>query len=97
GYAISGGILARFDSGYQGALNFHKNSEIPKNKSKKLSLTKEEKADNHRISTQRVLIENINAKLKVFKIFANKYRNRRKRFNIRFILISALINLEVDF
>jgi hypothetical protein len=41
GYAISGGILARFDSGYQGALNFHKNSEIPKNKSKKLPLTLE--------------------------------------------------------
>jgi predicted nucleic acid-binding Zn ribbon protein len=36
-------------------------------------------------------------KKEMFMIFANKYRSRKKRFNIRFTLISALINLEVDF
>jgi hypothetical protein len=95
GYAILNDIFAYFDSGYQGVLSFHKNSEIPKKKSKKHPLTKEEKANNCRISRQGVLIEHVNAKLKVFKILANKYRNRRKRFGIRFNLISALLNWEI--
>jgi hypothetical protein len=95
GCAILSNIFACFDSDYQEVLNFHKNSDIPKKKSKKHPLNKEEKANNRRISRQRVLIENMNAKLKVFKILANKYRNRRKRFGIRFNLISALLNWEM--
>jgi hypothetical protein len=39
--------------------------------------------ENGGISRERILIENINAKIKVFKITANKYRNRRKRFKRR--------------
>ncbi|MDR1627778.1 MAG: IS5/IS1182 family transposase, partial [Oscillospiraceae bacterium] len=42
----------------------------------------------------RVLIENVNAKIKVFKIMANKYRNRRKRHNLRTNLICGIINFE---
>ncbi|MDR0606672.1 MAG: hypothetical protein LBG80_20565 [Bacteroidales bacterium] len=59
GYAILGNILAQV-SGYQGVLNFYKNSEISKKKSKKLPLTKKEKANNRRVFKQRVLIANIN-------------------------------------
>jgi hypothetical protein len=47
---------------------------------------------NRRIARERILIENINAKVKVFKIFANKYRNRRKRFSLRMSLICAIVN-----
>jgi len=36
-------------------------------------------------------IEHINAKIKAFKIVARKYRNRRKRFGLRFNFICALI------
>jgi transposase len=57
-------------------------------------LTSDEKAGNRRISRERILIENINAKIKVFKIVSSKYRNRRKRFGLRMALICSIINLE---
>ena len=50
GYAIAEWIKLMGDSGFQGIQDFHKNSEIPKKKSKKHPLTKEEKANNKRIS-----------------------------------------------
>jgi len=94
GSAVSGGIKMRGDSGYQGIARLHKNSETPKKKPRGGELTVEEKAENRRISRERMLIENINAKIKVFKIFANKYRNRRKRFGLRMSLICGIINFE---
>ncbi|MCL2642989.1 MAG: IS5/IS1182 family transposase, partial [Candidatus Bathyarchaeota archaeon] len=57
-------------------------------------LSVEEKMENKRISRLRVFVENVIAKFKVFKILANKYRNRRKRFEIRAALICGLINHE---
>jgi hypothetical protein len=95
GEAVSALIKMKADSGYQGLLRLHKNSELPKKKPKGGELTEEEKAENRRISRERILIENINAKIKVFKITANKYRNRRKRFNLRMALICGLINYEL--
>ena len=82
------------DSGFQGILEFHKNSETPKKKSKKYPLTKDERANNKRISQERILIENVIACLKVFKILAYRYRNRRKRFGLRMTLICGLFNFE---
>ena len=41
------------------------------------------KKENRRISRERILIENINAKIKVFKIMKYPYRNRRKRHLLR--------------
>ena len=94
GGRVLGSIKAQMDSGYQGIAGTHKNSETPKKKPKGGELTKEEKAENRRISRERILIENINAKIKVFKIMANKYRNRRKRHNLRTNLICGIINFE---
>jgi hypothetical protein len=96
GSAVAWFILIQADSGYQGILKFHKNSETPKKKPKGGELTAEEKRENRRISRDRILIENINAKIKVFKILANKYRNRRKRFALRMSLICGLINFELS-
>ena len=87
-------IKAQMDSGYQGIAEIHKNSETPKKKPKGGELTQEEKLENRRISRERILIENINAKIKVFKIMANKYRNRRKRHNLRANLICGIINAD---
>jgi hypothetical protein len=94
GYAIAEWIKLMGDSGFQGILDFHKNSETPKKKPRSGKLTKEEKAENRRISRERIFIENINACLKVFKILANKYRNRRKRFGLRISLICGIYNFE---
>ncbi|MDR1198619.1 MAG: hypothetical protein LBK94_06355 [Prevotellaceae bacterium] len=56
-------------------------------------MTKEDKKRNHRISSVRISIENIIRAIKIFRIPAEKYRNRRKRFILRFNLIAALYNL----
>ena len=94
GCAILDKIKAKLDSGYQGVLKFHKNSEIPKKKPKDGELTADEKGYNKLLSTERILVENIIAKVKVFKITSNKYRNRRKRFGLRMSLICGIINYE---
>lgn len=94
GCAVSDGIKILLDSGYQGILKLHKNSETPTKKPKGGQLTAQEKLDNKRHSSERILIENINAKIKVFKITANKYRNRRKRFTLRMNLICGFVNYE---
>jgi hypothetical protein len=41
------------------------------------------------------VIENIIREVKIFRIFAEKYRNRRRRFAIRFNLIAAVYNLNI--
>lgn len=46
------------DTGYQGIQKIHPNSELPKKKSKKKPLTKEDKKENKRISSIRISIEN---------------------------------------
>ena len=83
------------DTGYQGICKLHNNSELPKKKSKKNPLTKEDKKQNQRISSARITIENIIREVKIFRIIAEKYRNRRKRFALRFNLIAAIYNLNL--
>jgi hypothetical protein len=83
------------DTGYQGIKKLHQNSELPKKKSKKNPLTQQDKINNQRISTQRALNENVIGMLKRFKIIADRYRNRRKRFGLRFNLIAGLYNWEI--
>jgi DDE superfamily endonuclease len=84
------------DSGYQGLDKLHANSELPKKKSKQCPLTKEDKKTNRVLSSQRVLNENVIGMLKRFKIIADKYRNRRKRFGLRFNLIAGIYNYELS-
>jgi hypothetical protein len=84
------------DSGYQGIKKLHANSELPKKKTKKIPLTKEDKKKNRELSSERVLNENVIGMLKRFKIIADRYRNRRKRFGLRFNLIAAFYNMEIS-
>ena len=44
---------------------------------------------------ERVLNENVIGSLKRFKIIADRYRNRRKRFALRFNLIAGIYSLEL--
>ncbi|MDQ7060044.1 MAG: transposase family protein [Sulfurimonas sp.] len=83
------------DLGYLGIDKICPNATIPNKKTKKKPLTKEEKKENHKLSSNRIIIENINAKIKVFKITKYPYRNRRKRFGLRMNLICAIINLDL--
>lgn len=88
-------IKALMDSGYQGIQKLHANSELPKKRRKKHPLTKADKLNNQRIASERVVNENVIGKLKRFKIIADKYRNRRKRFGLRFNLIAGIYNWEL--
>jgi len=72
------------DAGYQGIQKMHKNSTVPKKKSKDRPLTKEERKYNHEVSKQRIEVENVLASLKRFRILSDRYRNRRRRFGLRF-------------
>jgi len=47
------------------------------------------------LSRERFVIEHIIRSLKIFRILAERYRNRRKRFGLRFNLIAALYNYEL--
>jgi transposase len=87
-------ILA--DAGYQGLMELHGNSRTLFKKSKYHALTKREEQSNRSLARKRIVIEHIFCKLKVFRILSERYRNRRKRFALRFNLISAIYNLELN-
>jgi len=89
--------LVCVDNGYLGLEKLHKNTEIPKKKTKLNPLSIEDKQENKDKCSKRIPVEHINAKIKVFKIVSTKYRNRRKRFGLRFNLICALINFDRGF
>ncbi len=72
------------DSGYLGLKKQHENSRLPDKKSKLHPLTQEQKASNRQLSRERFVIEHIIRSVKIFRILAERYRNRRKRFGLRF-------------
>jgi hypothetical protein len=88
-------ITAKTDTGYIGIAKIHKNSVLPKKRSKKNPLTAEDKAMNRHISSERVGNEHAIGFLKRFKILAERYRNRRKRFGLRFNLIAGICNFDL--
>ncbi len=77
------------DSGCLGLKKSHVNSRLPAKKSKLHPLTKEQKADkqkadNRQLAHERFVVEHIIRSVKIFRILAERYRNRRKRFGLRF-------------
>ena len=90
------GICGIVDSGYTGIKNFQSTSLLPKKRSRKAALTKNDKQMNRQIASERVLNENVIGRLKRFKILSDRYRNRRKRFGLRFNLIAGIYNREVE-
>lgn len=83
------------DSGYLGLNAYHANSQVPRKQSKHHPLSASDKAANRRLAQERVVAEHIIGRLKVFRILAECYRNRRQRFALRFNLIAALYNYEL--
>ena len=83
------------DSGYQGLQTFHQNSELPCKKRKGWELEPDEKRYNKALAKLRLSVEHVNCKLKVFRILSERYRGRRRRFGLRFNLISGFYNFEL--
>jgi len=63
---------------------------------KKKALSKEDKTFNKNLSSSRVVIEHVIGRLKVFRILSERYRNRRKRFNLRLNLVAGIYNYELS-
>ena len=55
-----------------------------------------EKEYNRELAKQRIYIEHVIRCLKIFRILAQPYRNRRRRFGLRFNLIAGLYNRGLD-
>ncbi len=60
-----------------------------------LTLTEEDKKNNQQISSSRVTVENVIRSIKTFRILAEKYRNRRKRFTLRLNLIAGIYHYQL--
>ena len=83
------------DTGYMGLQKLHDKTTMPKKRSKKNPLSADDQRNNRQISKDRVPAENGIACVKRFKIVSDRYRNRRKRFGLRFALIAAAYNKDL--
>jgi len=81
------------DSGYQGLKKLHKNTTLPIKNKKGSRLTTAEKTHNKALSQQRIFIENVNRRCKVFRIVKEAYRGKHKNYSLTWRLVSALVNL----
>ena len=83
------------DTGYQGIQKLHAASTIPRKKKKGSDLSRDDKRFNHEHSSLRIAVEHVIGRLKRFRIIAERYRNRRKRFGLRFTLLAGIYNYEL--
>jgi hypothetical protein len=83
------------DLGYLGLERLHAHTFLPIKATKHHPLTYEEKQANRTLARLRLHIERVIGRLKVFRILAERYRGRRKRFGLRFNLISGIHNVEL--
>ncbi|MCC3409454.1 MAG: IS5 family transposase [Microcoleus sp. PH2017_29_MFU_D_A] len=84
------------DKGYQGITKIHTNSRTPFKKNKNKKLSQAEKQFNRQLAKSRIIMENIHRSLKIFRILSSRYRNRRRRFGLRFNLIAGIYNYELS-
>lgn len=85
------------DSGYQGLDRLHQATEIPYKKLKNKTLDADETEYNRALSRTRVVVEHIFSQLKTFKILSDRYRNKRKRYNLKFNIIAGIVNMKNGF
>ena len=81
------------DSGFQGVAKLHARSRTPHKRWRKAKpLSAEQKAHNTALARERVLVENVIRRLKVFRVLKETYRHRRRRFGLRTHLLAGLYN-----
>ena len=83
------------DTGYQGIQKLHARCIIPRKKKRGTELSRDDKRFNHELSSKRIEVEHVIGSLKKFRIISDRYRNRRKRFGLRFKLIAGMYNYEL--
>jgi hypothetical protein len=82
------------DSGYQGAQKDRPDVhfELPNKGSRWHPLTAEEKAYNRVFSRIRIIVENALARVKIFRILADRYRHCLDSYNATFVAVAGLVN-----
>lgn len=89
------GQLCLADKGYQGFAKQFDGACRTTKKPRKQKISKAEKQHNRALAKLRVRVEHVIGRFKIFRIFSGRYRNRRKRFGLRFNLIAGLLNYEL--
>jgi hypothetical protein len=95
GVRLNAKVSVYSDTGYQGIKKIHANSFLPQKRKRGEVLSKEVKASNRELASFRILNEHVIGRLKIFKIISDRYRNRRRRFRLRFNLICGIHNFEL--
>lgn len=85
------------DSGYQGLDKIHRQTELPYKAKKKKKLDPDERQYNEGLSRLRVKVENVFCQIKTFKILSYTYRNKNKRYNLKFNIVAGLVNIKNGF
>ena len=88
--------VVKADSGYQGMEQLYAGTRLPVKGSKKRPLTARDKKANKKLAKQRVVIEHVIGKIKVFRIMAERYTNRRRKHNLIMKLICGIYNFELS-
>ena len=70
--------LCLMHKGYQGIAKLHSSSYTPTQKPRQAQLDQFERQHNRLSAQLQVVAENINRRLKIFRIFAKRYCNRRR-------------------
>ena len=80
------------DLGYQGINKILENISIPDKKPKGGELSKEQKQKNKEKSRNRMPVEHINRKCKIFRIVKETFRGKHKNMGKTWNLIAGLVN-----
>ena len=84
------------DGGYQGVKKLIENSRTPHKRWRGRVLTVEQRLENKCLAGERVVVEHVIRRLKVFRVLKETYRHRRKRFGLRLNLIAGLYNADLQ-
>jgi DDE superfamily endonuclease len=72
-----------------------KGINFPKKKPKNGALTPEEKEENRQLSKERIFVEHLIRRLKIFRILRERYRLRRKSYRAVISSICGLVRLRL--
>lgn len=87
-------VLVKADKGYQGIKKVHGRSETPHKKPRGGQLSEEQRSENRCLARERIVVEHVNRRLKVFRVLSERCRNRRSRYGLRVNLVAGIYNLD---
>ena len=96
GCACHAGLELLGDGGYQGVKKLVEDSRTPHKRWRGRALTVEQRLENRELASERVVVENVIRRLKVFRVLKETYRHRRRRFGLRLNLIAGLYNADLQ-